>query len=128
MSSQEADRELYYQLMDAQEDEERQAWREALEPALNLERELLGGLPENKALLYSNVVSALCEVVTARMVLLEANAFDCGHRGDPVATASAVQRHLSEVKAEAERLSAFLAEHNLGSGQVAGQSSLELFV
>jgi hypothetical protein len=39
-----------------------------VEPALNLERELLEGLPENKALLYSDVVSAVCEVVTARMV------------------------------------------------------------
>ena len=120
MSSQEADRELYYQLMDRIEDEEREAWREALEPVLNLERELLGDLPEDKVLLYASIVSALSDIGTARMVLLEAHAFNSGRSVEDLSS-SEIQRYLSKVQAAAVETSEFLREHRFDSEGLGSQ-------
>ena len=126
MRNQKADGELYYQLMDRIEDEEREAWREALAPVLSLESQLLEGLPENKAFLYSNIIAALGEIITPRMVGLEAHAFDCGwsvSRDDLTAVVNDTGHHVSELKTEAKDLATFLAQHHLGS-----DSLLELIV
>ena len=125
MSSQEADRELYYQLMDRIEDEERETWQEALEPVLNLERELLGDLPEDKVLLYASIVSALSDIGTARMVLLEAHAFNSGRSIEDLSS-SEIQHHLSEVKAASGKMPEFLREHRFDSEGLG--SPLETFV